>query len=42
MILVQVRDRTEPSGEFSFGDPTDVELKGLSGTHRLSSVSWQG
>ena len=42
-ILVSdiVRERTG-SGEFAFGDPTDVELKGLSGTHRLSAVGWQG
>jgi class 3 adenylate cyclase len=41
-ILVSdlVRERTEPSGEFAFGDPTDVELKGLSGTHPVSSVRW--
>jgi hypothetical protein len=42
-ILVSplVRQLTEPSGAFTFGDPTDVELKGLSGMHRLSSVRWQ-
>jgi len=26
-----VRELTEPSGEFGFGEPTDVELKGLPG-----------
>jgi eukaryotic-like serine/threonine-protein kinase len=43
-ILVSslVRELTESSGEFSFTAPTDVELKGLSGTHRLSAVRWQG
>jgi class 3 adenylate cyclase len=42
-ILVSplVRERTEPSGEFSFGEPTDVELKGLTGMYRLSHVTWQ-
>jgi class 3 adenylate cyclase len=42
-ILVSrlVRDLTERSGQFSFTDPTDVELKGLSGMHSLSAVRWQ-
>jgi len=42
-ILVSrlVRDLTERSGLFSFTDPTDVELKGLSGMHSLSAVRWQ-
>jgi class 3 adenylate cyclase len=41
LVSALVRQQTEPSGEFTFGDPTDVELKGLSGMHRLSSVRWQ-
>jgi class 3 adenylate cyclase len=42
-ILVSrlVRELTEGSGRFSFTDPTDVELKGLSGMHPLSAVRWQ-
>jgi class 3 adenylate cyclase len=42
-ILVSqfVRWLTEPSGRFSFTDPTDVELKGLSGMYSLSAVRWQ-
>ena len=42
-ILVSrlVRELTEGSGLFSFTDPTDVELKGLSGMHSLSAVRWQ-
>jgi adenylate cyclase len=42
-ILVSslVRDLTESAGEFAFATPRDVELKGLSGTHRVSSVLWQ-
>jgi class 3 adenylate cyclase len=40
LVSALVRELTEPSGEFAFGDPTDVELKGLSGMHRLSSVRW--
>jgi class 3 adenylate cyclase len=42
-ILVSslVRDLTESSGEFAFGTPRDVELKGLSGRHRVSPVHWQ-
>jgi hypothetical protein len=30
-----VRDLTESTGEFTFGDAAEVELKGLSGTHRV-------
>ena len=30
----------ESSGEFEFGDERDVELKGLSGTHRVFLVGW--
>jgi class 3 adenylate cyclase len=42
-ILVSslVRDLTESSGEFEFGTPRDVVLKGLSGTHQVSPVLWQ-
>jgi class 3 adenylate cyclase len=42
-ILVSslVRDLTESSGEFAFATAREVELKGLSGTHRLSPVLWQ-
>jgi class 3 adenylate cyclase len=42
-ILVSqlIRELTEGSGHFSFSDPTDVELKGLSGMHPLSSVRWR-
>ena len=41
-ILVSslVRELTESSGEFSFAEPADAELKGLSGTHRVSAVLW--
>ena len=43
-ILVSslVRELTESSGEFAFESPTDAELKGLSGTYRLSAVRWRG
>lgn len=42
-ILVSslVRELTESAGEFTFGGPTDAELKGLSGMYRLSTVRWQ-
>ena len=42
-ILVSglVRHLTEGSALFSFTDPTDVELKGLSGMYPLSAVRWQ-
>lgn len=35
-----VRELVEHTGEFAFEDPTDTELKGLSGMHRLSSLRW--
>jgi adenylate cyclase len=42
-ILVSrlVRELTEGASLFSFTDPTDVELKGLSGMHSLWAVRWQ-
>jgi class 3 adenylate cyclase len=42
-ILVSslVRELTESSGEFVFESPTDAQLKGLSGTYRLSPVRWR-
>jgi class 3 adenylate cyclase len=42
-ILVSslVRELTESVGEFHFDGTTEAELKGLSGTHRLHSVSWR-
>jgi hypothetical protein len=30
------------SGDFSFGDERELELKGLSGIHRVSLVIWSG
>jgi class 3 adenylate cyclase len=42
-ILVSslVRDMAETTGEFAFVDPVEVELKGLSGFHRLHGVNWR-
>ena len=42
-ILVSslVRELVEHTGEFAFEDPTDTELKGLSGMYRLSPVRWR-
>jgi class 3 adenylate cyclase len=42
-ILVSslVRDLVDSTGEFSFGDPVEAELKGLSGFHRLYAVAWR-
>ena len=41
-ILVSslVRELTASSGDFHFEDARDVELKGLSGTHRVYPVTW--
>ncbi len=36
-----VRELTESSGEFVFEAPTEAELRGLSGIHRLSAIRWQ-
>ncbi|MFV0317424.1 MAG: adenylate/guanylate cyclase domain-containing protein [Microthrixaceae bacterium] len=33
---------TEPSGDFAFGPESQVELKGLSGTHGVSELQWRG
>jgi class 3 adenylate cyclase len=41
LVSSLVRDLVESSGEFAFEDPTDAELKGLSGMHRLSAVRWR-
>ncbi len=41
-ILVSslLKDLTESSGPFDFDEGREVELKGLSGTHRLFSLAW--
>lgn len=41
-ILVSslLKERTQSSGGFKFGDGREVELKGLSGRHRVYEVSW--
>ena len=43
-ILVSslLHDLAEPAGEFRFGAPRQVELKGLSGTRAAYPVDWQG
>ena len=30
----------ESSGEFQFGEPQEVELKGLAGPHQVFDVKW--
>jgi len=41
-ILVSslIRELTESVGEFTFGDVRSVRLKGLSGTRKVSNVTW--
>ncbi len=41
-ILVSslLRELTDSSGEFAFGDRRAVELKGLSGAHQVFTVTW--
>lgn len=41
LVSALVRELIESTGEFSFEDPTDAELKGLSGMHHLSAVRWR-
>jgi class 3 adenylate cyclase len=42
-ILVSslLKELTESAGDTEFGDGRDVELKGLSGRHRVFEVAWQ-
>ena len=35
-----LRALVESSGEFSFGEPQEVELKGLAGSHEMFDVKW--
>jgi hypothetical protein len=43
-ILVSslVKELTDSSGAFQFGEPFDLELKGLPGQQRAYDVSWNG
>jgi class 3 adenylate cyclase len=43
-ILVSslLKDLTESAGDIQFGPARDVQLKGLSGNHRLHDVIWRG
>ena len=42
-ILVSslLRELTASGGDIAFGEPREVELKGLSGAHHVYAVSWQ-
>ncbi len=42
-ILVSslLKELTESAGDITFGDRREVELKGLSGAHRLFQIGWQ-
>jgi class 3 adenylate cyclase len=42
-ILVSglLKELTESSGQFRFDEGRDVELKGLSGAHRVFELEWQ-
>ncbi|HET9476575.1 MAG TPA: adenylate/guanylate cyclase domain-containing protein [Dehalococcoidia bacterium] len=42
-ILVSslLRDLTESAGDIAFGDPRDVELRGLAGTYQVYGVHWR-
>lgn len=42
MVSDAVRVLLSGSPEFSFGDPTTVELKGLQGVHEIAPVIWEG
>jgi len=42
-ILVSslLKELTSSGGDIEFGDPREVELKGLTGVHEMFPVSWQ-
>jgi class 3 adenylate cyclase len=40
LVSALLRELTEGSGEFGFGEPRAVELKGLSGTRQVAAVRW--
>ena len=42
-ILVSsvLKELTDSAGDFEFTNPRDLELKGLSGTHRVYAVAWE-
>ena len=42
LVSSLLKELTERSGEFSFDAGIEMELKGLSGTHRVFEVRWQG
>lgn len=42
LVSALLRELTESAGDLRFGEPREVELKGLSGRHRLHEVLWDG
>ncbi|HLA19356.1 MAG TPA: adenylate/guanylate cyclase domain-containing protein, partial [Dehalococcoidia bacterium] len=41
LVSSLLKELTESTGEFAFGEGREVELKGLAGPHRLFEVQWQ-
>ena len=40
LVSALLRELVNGTGEFRFGEPREVELKGLSGTHQVVPVTW--
>jgi predicted ATPase/class 3 adenylate cyclase len=40
LVSSLLKELTESSSELRFGEPREVQLKGLSGTHRVHAVEW--
>ena len=41
LVSALVRELVASSGDISFNDGREVELKGLAGTHRVHQVAWR-
>jgi class 3 adenylate cyclase len=41
LVSALLKELTESAGEFLFDEGDDVELKGLTGTHRVYTVNWR-
>jgi class 3 adenylate cyclase len=41
LVSAPLKELAEGAGEVSFGDPRELGLKGLSGTHTVHPVEWE-
>jgi class 3 adenylate cyclase len=42
LVSALLHELTDPTGEFKFGEPRRVDLKGISGSRTVYPVQWQG